>query len=162
MEVSNNYIWKNEHKRSNNPLLPSSIRGLIIGKSNSGKTVVLLNLLLQEGWLDYNNIYIFGKSFHQKEYKILRKAFENGLTKQETSDLFQNQNKIKHLNKLQVGMTVAILCNVYSREYNGKYYHNIDGYHFTKQSDNDEINKTETIIFKNTETNIFKYELLNF
>ena len=32
-------------------------------------------------------------------------------------------------------MTVAILCNVYSREYNGKYYHNIDGYHFANQSD---------------------------
>ena len=32
-------------------------------------------------------------------------------------------------------MTVAILCNVYSREYNGKYYHNIDGYHFTNQSE---------------------------
>ena len=38
-------------------------------------------------------------------------------------------------------MEVAILCNVYSREYNGKYYHNIDGYHFTNQSDNPEINK---------------------
>ena len=32
-------------------------------------------------------------------------------------------------------MTVAILCNVYSREYKGRYYHNIDGYHFTNQSD---------------------------
>ena len=31
-------------------------------------------------------------------------------------------------------MTVVILCNVYSREYKGKYYHNIDGYHFTNQS----------------------------
>ena len=31
-------------------------------------------------------------------------------------------------------MEVAIMCNVYSREYNGKYYHNIDGYHFTNQS----------------------------
>ena len=31
-------------------------------------------------------------------------------------------------------MEVAILCNVYSREYNGKYYHNIDGYHFTNKS----------------------------
>tara|TARA_R110001592_G_scaffold13623_2_gene62313 strand:+ start:16 stop:348 length:333 start_codon:yes stop_codon:yes gene_type:complete len=44
-------------------------------------------------------------------------------------------DKIKQLNKLEEGMTAAILCNVYSREYNGKYYHNIDGYHFTNQSD---------------------------
>ena len=46
------------------------------------------------------------------------------------------EDKIKHLNKLDVGMTVAILCNVYSREYKGKYYHNIDGYHFSQQSEN--------------------------
>ena len=68
----------------------------------------------------------------------------------DTGDEFNNltavsafgDDKIKHLNKLDIGMTVAILCNVYSREYKGKYYHNIDGYHFTQQSDNDEINKT--------------------
>ena len=46
------------------------------------------------------------------------------------------EDKIKNLNKLQVGMTVVILCNIYSREYKGKYYHNIDGYHFANQSDN--------------------------
>ncbi|MBP92561.1 MAG: hypothetical protein CMC55_00410 [Flavobacteriaceae bacterium] len=46
------------------------------------------------------------------------------------------EDKIKHLNMLEEGMTVSILCNVYSREYNGKYYHNIDGYHFTDQSNN--------------------------
>tara|TARA_R110001583_G_scaffold25400_10_gene91984 strand:+ start:887 stop:1222 length:336 start_codon:yes stop_codon:yes gene_type:complete len=44
-------------------------------------------------------------------------------------------DKIKQLNKLEEGMTAAILCNIYSREYKGKYYHNIDGYHFTNQSD---------------------------
>ena len=47
--------------------------------------------------------------------------------------------KAEQMNKLQVGMTVAILCNVYSREYKGKYYHNIDGYHFTQQSESVEI-----------------------
>ena len=45
------------------------------------------------------------------------------------------EDKVNSLNKLDVGMTVSILCNVYSREYKGKYYHNIDGYHFTQQSD---------------------------
>lgn len=45
------------------------------------------------------------------------------------------EEKIQSLNKLQEEMTVTILCNVYSREYNGKYYHNIDGYHFTQQSE---------------------------
>jgi|TARA_R110001583_G_scaffold3104_4_gene20538 hypothetical protein len=43
-------------------------------------------------------------------------------------------DKVDKLNRLELGMDVTILCNVYSREYNGKYYHNIDGYHFTNQS----------------------------
>ena len=49
-------------------------------------------------------------------------------------------DKVAKMNMLEEGMTVVILCNVYSREYNGKYYHNIDGYHFTNQTDNPEVN----------------------
>ena len=41
-------------------------------------------------------------------------------------------DKIAPMDKLEVGMEVKILCNVYSREYNGRYFHNIDGYHFTQ------------------------------
>ena len=52
-------------------------------------------------------------------------------------------DKVNKMNMLQKGMTVAILCNVYSREYKGKYYHNIDGYHFTNQSDNSEFVTSE-------------------
>ena len=48
-------------------------------------------------------------------------------------------DKVQKMNMLKKGMTVAILCNVYSREYKGKYYHNIDGYHFTQQSESVEI-----------------------
>jgi len=50
------------NKRFNTLLLPRSIRGLIVGKSECGKTTLLLNLLLRPGWLDYNQLYVFGKS----------------------------------------------------------------------------------------------------
>ena len=43
-------------------------------------------------------------------------------------------DKLKQMNKLEIGMEVSVLCNVYSREYNGRYYHNIDGYFFTNQT----------------------------
>jgi hypothetical protein len=46
--------------------------------------------------------------------------------------------KLDSLDKLEVGMEVKILCNVYSREYNGRYFHNIDGYHFVQ------VNQTPT------------------
>ena len=39
-------------KRFNNPLLPRSIRGIIVGKSDCGKTTLLLNHLLKLGWLN--------------------------------------------------------------------------------------------------------------
>ncbi len=53
MEVKADYAWSSSgEKRNNNPFLPNSIRGLITGKSNCGKTTLLLNLLLQSNWLD--------------------------------------------------------------------------------------------------------------
>ena len=63
-------------KRFNNPLLQRSIRGIIVGKSGCGKTMLLLNLLLGPGWLDYDNLCVFGKSLFQPEYGILKKAFK--------------------------------------------------------------------------------------
>ena len=42
--------------------------------------------------------------------------------------------KINDLNKLAVGDSVLIKCNVSSREYNGKYFHNIDGWFFSKNT----------------------------
>jgi len=56
------------NKRFNTPLLPRSIRELIVKKSGCGKTTLLLNLLLRPGWLDYNKLYAFGKSLFQPEY----------------------------------------------------------------------------------------------
>jgi hypothetical protein len=52
--------------------------------------------------------------------------------------------KIAQLNKLAEGMRVGILCNVYSREYKGKYYHNIDGYHFVNKSETTEVSEMVT------------------
>ena len=51
--------------------------------------------LLQPGWLDYNHLYIFGKSLHQQEYKILRKGFDGGLSKQQISNVFNNQEMLQ-------------------------------------------------------------------
>ena len=43
-------------------------------------------------------------------------------------------DKLKDLDKLSVGDEVLIKCNVSSREYNGRYFHNIDGYWFSKKT----------------------------
>jgi hypothetical protein len=90
----------NEHlaKRNNSPLLPRSIRGLLIGKSGCGKTTLLLNLLLRPGWLDYNNLNVFGKSLFQPEYRIIKTAFEQKLPKELIVQLFSMRDEITQKN----------------------------------------------------------------
>ena len=85
-------------RRFNNPLFPKSIRGILVGKSACGKTTLLLNFLLRPGWLDYNNLNIYGKSLFQPKYRILKKAFEEQLPKESILRLFENQNEIMQLN----------------------------------------------------------------
>ena len=80
--------------RHNNPLLPASIRGLIVGKSNCGKTVLLLNLLLKDDWLDYNNLLVFGNSLHQPEYRVIKEGLSKGLGKNQILNIFENQHMI--------------------------------------------------------------------
>ena len=54
--------WNESINKS--PLLPRSIRGVIVGKSGCGKTTLLLNLLLRPRWLDYNKtLRVWQKSF---------------------------------------------------------------------------------------------------
>ena len=99
MNIRSDYTIINDAARQNNPLLPSNIRMLLVGKSNCGKTTVLFNLLLQPGWIDYTNLYVFGNSLHQPVYKILKNGYESGLSKEQISILFSNQLTLKK-NKL--------------------------------------------------------------
>lgn len=98
MDIIDAYTWEKRTSRNNNPLLPNNIRGLIVGKSNCGKTTLLLNLLLQPGWLDYSHLFVFGKSLHQIEYKIIRKGFEEGLSKRQISNLFKAKTILTKIN----------------------------------------------------------------
>src|ERR1043165_4197586 len=102
MEVKDLSWIEKTTKRLNNPLLPNSIRGLIVGKSGCGKTTLLLNLLLRPGWLDYDNLQVFGRSLFQSEYKILKKAFEEKLPKEAIVRLFDNKDEI-----IRLGVTPA-------------------------------------------------------
>lgn len=88
MEIEN-FSSKRKNKRNHNPNLPDNIRSIIVGESNCGKTNLLMNLLLKENFLDYNNLMVYGKSLFQDEYKLLKKLEE--LPKEGVLKLFRNQ-----------------------------------------------------------------------
>ena len=85
--------------RQHHNLLPRNLRALIVGKSNSGKSTLLYNLLLKP-WVDYESLIVFRKSLHQSEYQIIKSGFEYGLSKEQIANVFQNQEAL-----LDVGVT---------------------------------------------------------
>ena len=86
MEIKDLAWNESQSKRFNSPFSPKNIRGLIEGKSGCEKTTLLLNFLLRPGWLDYENLNVFGKSLFQPEYRMLKKAFEEQLPKKQFLD----------------------------------------------------------------------------
>ena len=92
-----NVCWNEKTKFKNASFLPSSIRALLIGSSNCGKTTLLFRLLLAGHVLDYNNLYIFSKSLNQMEYKLLIDGFKHHLTKEHIRGIFVNQNEFKNI-----------------------------------------------------------------
>ena len=115
--------------RSNHKLLPKNVRGLIVGKSGGGKTTLLLNLLLNPGWLDYNKLFVFSKSLFQPEYQVLRKAMEHKLPKEAILWLFDNQRDIRSKSGLTIDEFIE--CMVQEMRHTS----NIDCYFFEYSED---------------------------
>ncbi|KAG7301834.1 hypothetical protein JYU34_013222 [Plutella xylostella] len=55
-------------------LLPNTIRCVICGPSNCGKTNLMIGLLLHENGLRYQNVYVYSKTLHQPKYIFLDKV----------------------------------------------------------------------------------------
>ena len=91
------YVWRNSDRvvRNHSPIFPRDIRALIVGKSGSGKTVLLMHLLLQPDKLDYDTLTVCGNSLHQSVYQILNSAFSNNFSKDQTRGLFENQRLLE-------------------------------------------------------------------
>lgn len=57
------------------PLLPNSIRCIICGPSNCGKTNLILSLIYDPVGVKFYNIYIFSRSLGQPKYRTLLEIF---------------------------------------------------------------------------------------
>lgn len=65
-----------DHHSRHGPLLPSSIRCIIAGPSNVGKTTAMVNLLTDENGLRFEHIYLYTKTPDQPKYIMLKKVME--------------------------------------------------------------------------------------
>ena len=63
-----------EQRRKHSFLLPNTIRGIVVGPSNCGKTNVMLTLIEHSNGLKFENLYIYSKSLHQPKYQYLKKV----------------------------------------------------------------------------------------
>ena len=54
-------------------MLPNTIRGIICGPSNCGKTNVMLSLLESPHGVRFENVYVYSKSLHQPKYRYLER-----------------------------------------------------------------------------------------
>lgn len=67
---------KKEHGRHGS-LLPNTVRMLIVGPSNCGKTNALLSLLMNPNGLRFENVYLYTKTLNQPKYKFLEKLLNS-------------------------------------------------------------------------------------
>lgn len=67
---------KNISKARHSELLPNTIRALIVGPSNCGKTNVMISLIESPNGLTFKNIYVYSKSLYQPKYCYLKKLID--------------------------------------------------------------------------------------
>lgn len=65
-----------ERPKRHSELLPDSIRCLIVGRSNCGKSNLMLCLLTHKNGLKFENIYVYSKTLHQPKYQYLEKLIK--------------------------------------------------------------------------------------
>lgn len=67
LNVDELYSSYNRHST----LLPNSIRCIVAGPSNSGKTNAMISLLLHKNGLKFKNVYLYSKTTYQPKYRFL-------------------------------------------------------------------------------------------
>lgn len=66
-----------EERVKHSKLFPNSIRCIICGPSNCGKTNVIISLLEDPNGLRFENVYIYSKSLYQTKYKYLKTILDS-------------------------------------------------------------------------------------
>jgi hypothetical protein len=79
------------------PFLPKCIFCVISGATGCGKTNLMLNFLLNNGVLDYTDVYVYSPTLHQPAYKYLKYYYNDA------------EKKIRDLCKINI--TIGHFCD---------------------------------------------------
>ena len=112
MTVQPKYYWTKIKNRNHSKMVPDSFRMIITGKSGCGKTSLVMRMLLENGLLDYNKLFIFGRSLHQPEYQILKHGFENQLTKELIVLILKHNKLINNLKDKPENVCKGFACEL--------------------------------------------------
>lgn len=75
-DVANYDIETCKNNKKHGILFPNSIRAIICGRSNCGKTNLLISFITHPNGLRFENIYVYSKSLNQSKYKLLEKIIK--------------------------------------------------------------------------------------
>lgn len=97
LEVNTIDVEKNIKQVKHSALLPNTIRCIICGPSNCGKTNVMLNLLLHENGLKFKHIYLYSKTAFQPKYLFLKEVMQ--IIPRANFYLLNDSNQVLHPNE---------------------------------------------------------------
>lgn len=76
LQVKNINAEKTQTETRHNILFPNTIRSIICGPSNCGKTNAMITLLLHENGVKFRNVYFNSKTSYQPCYSYLSEVFK--------------------------------------------------------------------------------------
>lgn len=77
LEIENLDVEMQPNHIRHSILLPNTIRCIICGPSNCGKTNVMISLLLHKNGLKFTNVYLYSNTTYQPKYCFLSEVFKN-------------------------------------------------------------------------------------
>ena len=69
-------IRQHTEEKRHGDLLPNTVRAIVCGPSNCGKTNAVMALITDPNGLRFENIYVYSKSLNQPKYVLLKKLLE--------------------------------------------------------------------------------------
>lgn len=84
---------------------PPSIRAVVVGFSNTGKTNAVISLLTSPNGLKFSALYIYSKSLNQPKYQFLKKVF-SGLKSVKFHTFSNNEQVLSPQNALKNSLMI--------------------------------------------------------